>query len=146
MSIDHYEITGMNDYISCVADGSLPWQQTEADTEWCCARRSFFDTVKPVVVDLIQNRLTRRQREVVSLYYLHGKTQVEVATILHLNQSTVSRALFGIKRNGRNIGGAVPKLRRIIESRDCPHSIIFAQRDLQVARERVRNIEANSLF
>jgi DNA-directed RNA polymerase specialized sigma24 family protein len=49
------------------------------------------------------------------LYYFYGKTQEDIAEILDLTQSTVSRHLFGTVRDGRKIGGAIHKLRKAID-------------------------------
>jgi len=40
------------------------------------------------------------------LYFLHDKTQEEVAEIMGINRLVVSQHLFGIRRNGRQVGGA----------------------------------------
>ena len=58
--------------------------------------------------------LTPRQRQVMELYYLENRTQVEVATALGITQATVSQHLKG-KRRGRNhAGGAFRKIRKAI--------------------------------
>ncbi|HIA48681.1 MAG TPA: sigma-70 family RNA polymerase sigma factor, partial [Candidatus Hydrogenedentes bacterium] len=64
--------------------------------------------------------LTQRQMEVVKLHYLYGKTQEDIATILDLSQSTVSRHLFGTVRGGKKVGGAIPKLRKVIDKTENP--------------------------
>ncbi len=96
------------------------WFETEIDQERRYAFRDFFQSVSPVVHSLIDTELTGRQREVVKLYYLYGKTQEDIAAILNLTQSTVSRHLFGTARGGRKVGGAIPKLRKAIDSAGNP--------------------------
>lgn len=96
------------------------WFETEIDRERRSAFRDFFQAVSPVVHSLIDSQLTGRQREVVKLYYLHGKTQEDIAVILNLTQSTVSRHLFGTARGGRKVGGAIPKLRKAIDTTGNP--------------------------
>jgi len=86
----------------------------------------------PVVGDAIDTALTSRQREVTLLYFFCGKTQEDIAAILDLSQSTVSRHLFGTTRNGRRVGGAVQKLRKMIE-RTQPEPV---QEALQVLQQR----------
>ena len=61
--------------------------------------------------------LTQRQRQVVELYCLEGRTQVEVATILGITQPTVSMHLTGKLRGGHHVGGAFCKIRRVIRKK-----------------------------
>jgi RNA polymerase sigma factor (sigma-70 family) len=96
------------------------WYETEDDRERRWAVHEFREEVMPSVRDLVDKRLTRRQKEVVHLYFFLGKTQEDIAAILDLSQSTVSRHLFGVVRGGKHIGGAVAKLRRAIEREPAP--------------------------
>ena len=67
--------------------------------------------------ELIRAELTARQREVVRLYYFARLTEAEIGRRLGIPQQVVSQHLFGILRNGRRVGGAIPKLRNICEKR-----------------------------
>ncbi len=96
------------------------WYETSVDRERRYALRDFFEAVRPAVHSLIDSELTGRQREVVKLYYVYGKTQEDIAAILNLTQSTVSRHLFGTSRGGRKVGGAIPKLRKAIDGGNLP--------------------------
>jgi len=96
------------------------WYETEIDRARRHAMKDFFGDVRPSVTDLIEKKLTRRQREVLKLYYFHGKTQEDIAVILNLTQSTVSRHLFGTVRGGKKVGGAIPKLRKVIDKAKDP--------------------------
>jgi predicted transcriptional regulator len=96
------------------ADKGL-WFEDDVDRERRHAMREFFEQVAPAVESLIDEELTDRQREVVKLYYFYGKTQEDIAEILDLTQSTVSRHLFGTVRDGRKVGGAITKLRKAID-------------------------------
>ena len=101
------------------ADRGL-WFETEEDRDRKEAFSEFFADVKPIIFDLVDAKLTKRQMEVVKLHYLYGKTQEDIATILDLSQSTVSRHLFGTVRGGKKVGGAIPKLRKVIDKTDNP--------------------------
>jgi predicted DNA-binding protein YlxM (UPF0122 family) len=116
----YWEIQAGSEYLERVPSTRALWFETEEDREHRYAMDDFFRSVRPFVTDLIDGALTKRQREVVSLYYLHGKTQEDIATILDLSQSTVSRHLFGTVRNGKKIGGAIPKLRKVVEKNQIP--------------------------
>ena len=66
---------------------------------------------------IIERELTQRQREAATLYFFHRKTQEEVARILGISRRVVGQHLFGIRRNGRRIGGAIKKIRKICTQR-----------------------------
>jgi len=67
-----------------------------------------------VAQGILLSALTPRQREVVELYCLEGRTQVEIANTLGISQATVSQHLMGKLRGGHHIGGALRKIRKAI--------------------------------
>lgn len=117
---DFWEIPTDIQTLDRVDASNALWFETEIDRERRHAMKHFFEEVTPAVHDLIDSKLTGRQREVVKLYYLYGKTQEEIAIILNLTQSTVSRHLFGTVRDGKKVGGAIPKLRKVIGKQPNP--------------------------
>jgi DNA-directed RNA polymerase specialized sigma24 family protein len=72
-------------------------------------RRAVLDELGRVV----RTQLTSRQRQIVELYFYAGRTQEEIAGDLGISQQAVSRQLFGVVRNGRRVGGAMNRLRKI---------------------------------
>ena len=117
---DFWEVSAESEYLENLpADRGL-WFETEEDQGRRNAFSEFFTDVKPVVFELVDAKLTKRQMEVVKLHYLYGKTQEDIATILDLSQSTVSRHLFGTVRGGKKVGGAIPKLRKVIDKSETP--------------------------
>lgn len=67
--------------------------------------------------------LTKRQQEIMALYFFESKTQQEISNLLGIDQTTVHYHIFGKKRpskstnNEREIaGGAVKRLREHLES------------------------------
>ncbi|MBM3278649.1 MAG: hypothetical protein FJY95_11305 [Candidatus Handelsmanbacteria bacterium] len=69
------------------------------------------------VMELIGRNLTEKQRQVIFLYYLHQKTQEEVGQILGISRRVVSQHLFGICRRGKQVGGAINKIRKLCHMR-----------------------------
>ncbi len=67
------------------------------------------------IKELISIRLTTRQRQIIEMYFYENKTQQEIAETLGINQQVVSKHLFGVLRDGRQVGGAVRKLRKLCE-------------------------------
>ena len=65
------------------------------------------------VMQLISTALTARQREATLLYFLCDKTQEEVAEIMGISRRVVSQHIFGIWRNGKRVGGAIGKLKKV---------------------------------
>ena len=112
---DFWEVSTGSEYLENLPASRGLWFETEEDRQRRYAFRDFFQDVRPVIFELIDSELTRRQKEVLRLYYVYGKTQEDIATILDLTQSTVSRHLFGTVRQGKKVGGAIPKLRKILE-------------------------------
>jgi len=112
---DFWEVGVDNATLEQVPEQNSLWYQTDIDRERSQAMREFFESVRPSVDQLIEAELTERQREVLKLYYFYNKTQEDIAAILNLSQSTVSRHLFGTPRSGKKIGGAIPKLRKVID-------------------------------
>ncbi len=64
------------------------------------------------ILEGVPRCLTRKQREAMLLYFRHGKTQREIAEIMGISRRVVSQHLFGITRGGRQVGGAIRKLRK----------------------------------
>ena len=63
--------------------------------------------------EVVQTSLTAKQRIIVERYFYDGRTQQEIAAELGVSQQVVSRQLFGVVRNGRRVGGAIQRLRKI---------------------------------
>lgn len=58
--------------------------------------------------------LTRKQREAVALHFDEGLTQGQIARRLGITQQVVQKRLHGVRRRGKVIGGALPRLRRAL--------------------------------
>ena len=75
------------------------------------------------IMNLIGQALTQKQREATLLYFLHDKTQEEIAEIMGISRRVVSQHLFGICRNGKQVGGAIKKIRKLCRERGiAPHN------------------------
>jgi RNA polymerase sigma factor (sigma-70 family) len=78
------------------------------------AREEMFELLR----QLVATGLTERQRQIVHLTYDEQLTQAEVAERLGVTQQVVSKALFGVLRDGKRIGGAIRRLRQLCEEHD----------------------------
>lgn len=80
---------------------------------------------------VVDTLLTPRQREVIRLY-ADGYTQMEIAKMLNVNQSSITKSLNGNVdyKNGKKIyGGARKKIRKIIENDEKIKDILNKMRD-----------------
>jgi len=91
------------------------WFENSEDQESRYRWEDRVATLFPRLNTLIGQSLTDRQREALVLYFQHGKTQQEIADILGISRRVVSQHLFGITRNGKAVGGAVRKIRKLCE-------------------------------
>ena len=115
---DFWEIPTEAGFLENTAAEKAMWFETEYDRERRYALQDFYASVLPFVRELIDSRLTPRQRDVLRLYFFQNMTQEDIAATLRLSQSTVSRHLFGATRNGKKVGGAIPKLKKMVERLD----------------------------
>ena len=71
----------------------------------------------PRLMDIIENELTPKQRQAVMLYFFGQRTQEEIGRIMGIPHQVVSQHIYGIRRNGKKIGGAIAKLRKACKER-----------------------------
>ena len=91
------------------------------------------DQLKVEFWRIVDNLLTPRQREVIRLY-ADGLTQMEIAKILDVNQSSITKSLNGnvdYKNGKRTYGGARKKLKKIIEMDDKIKEILRKMSELR---------------
>lgn len=93
------------------------WFDSEPDEAPRQQHQQRLKSILRPVLDLIEAGLTDKQRQAVLLYFMHQKTQDEVAQIMGVSRRVVSQHLFGIRRNGKHIGGAIPKIRKLCRQR-----------------------------
>lgn len=62
----------------------------------------------------IATALTDRQREIVEWHFFEGLSQGEIARRLGVSQQVIHKALYGVVRRGRPVGGALRRLREVL--------------------------------
>jgi len=90
-----------------------PWFESREERRRRLGREQRTQRLMQGIMEIVGSALTERQRQVLLLYYIHQKTQEEVAQILGISRRVVSQHLFGIRRNGKRVGGALGKIRRL---------------------------------
>ena len=89
------------------------------------------DQLKKEFWRVVDTLLTSRQREVIRLY-ADGYTQMEIAKMLNVNQSSITKSLNGNVdyKNGKKVyGGARKKIRKIIENDEKIKEILKKMQD-----------------
>lgn len=84
------------------------------------------DQLKVEFWRVVDTLLTPRQKEVIRLY-ADGYTQMEIAKMLNVNQSSITKSLNGNVdyKNGKKVyGGARKKIKKIIENDQCIKDIL----------------------
>ncbi len=91
------------------------------------------DQLKKEFWRVVDTLLTPRQREVIRLY-ADGYTQMEIAKMLNVNQSSITKSLNGNVdyKNGKKIyGGAKKKLNKIMENDEKIKEILQKMREVR---------------
>lgn len=94
------------------------------------------DQLKKEFWRIIETLLTPRQKEVIKLYS-DGYTQMEIAKMLKVNQSSITKSLNGNVdyKNGKRIyGGAKKKIKKIIENDEKIKDILKKMAELREER------------
>lgn len=85
------------------------------------------------IMHIIKLNLTKRQREVI-LLRLEGKTQMQIATMLRLHQTTIHKILHGnidYFNEKKRYGGAIKKIKKICFKNPTILSIIKQMEELK---------------
>lgn len=114
---DFWEVVVERSRMEAYANEDALWHESQKSKNQVSPGRSRTREAFQQVLELIQTELTQRQQEVVQLYYLAGLTETRIAERLNIPQQVVSQHLHGIVRHGKRVGGALPKLRKLCESR-----------------------------
>lgn len=94
------------------------------------------DELKVEFWRVVETHLTKRQREVVRLY-ADGLTQMEIAKLLGVNQSSITKSINGNvdysrdNRSKHSYGGIKKKLRRVVETDEKIKNILIEMSDLR---------------
>jgi DNA-directed RNA polymerase specialized sigma24 family protein len=114
---DFWEIPVPPEHLDLFCNEDQLWYESPALREQRYAYQTKKQKVATDVRQIIEEELTPIQRRCVLLYFFEGKTQDEVASILGISRRVVSQHLFGVKRDGKQIGGAINKIRKVCGKR-----------------------------
>lgn len=114
---DFWEVTLSQDGWRRFSSVDHPYYEDPEDAAARRAREDRARALMPEVRAILDSVLTPRQREVVTLYFLEKLNQREIAERLGISQQSVSEHLYGKARDGRAVGGALRKLRKVCARR-----------------------------
>ena len=92
------------------------WYETDSERESRWRREDQQAEIMPRLMEFIESELTPKQRQAVILYFFGQKTQEEIGHIMGIPHQVVSQHIYGIRRNGKKVGGAMTKLRKVCEA------------------------------
>lgn len=78
------------------------------------------DELSSALRSAVERSLTARQRAIVEWHFFEGLSQGEIARRLGVTQQVVQKALYGVTRGGRPVGGALRKLREVLSPMLAP--------------------------
>jgi RNA polymerase sigma factor (sigma-70 family) len=124
-----YEILLDNDELDKLSYECLFSYQNQEDPKKQLHRASARKEILNLVFEIIESELTQRQRDCIKLYFLQEKTQAEVAEILGISRRVVSQHIYGIRRDGKRVGGAIKKIRKVCKKRGIGINRITSNQD-----------------
>ncbi len=111
---DFWEVTFDQADLQQIPNEAGLWHESAEDRDSRYGWEDLIVALIPRLESLMAASLTQKQSEAVLLYFRYGKTQQEIAQIMGISRRVVSQHLFGITRNGKSVGGAVNKLRKLV--------------------------------
>jgi len=94
------------------------WHETDEERESRWMREDRQEKLVSKLIEIIENELTPKQRQAVILYFFGQKTQEEIGKIMGIPHQVVSQHIYGIRRNGKKIGGAMARIRKACKKMD----------------------------
>jgi len=114
---DFWEVPMEPEELNKFCNEDTHWYETNEAREYRYKREVKRRKIFNSVLGIIDKELTPTQRECIKLYFFDQKTQQEVAEILGISRRVVSQHIYGIRRNGKRIGGGINKIRKVCRKR-----------------------------
>ncbi len=108
-----WEITFAPDQLDRFCEADAIWRETEAERQIRYENEEKRRKLTPLIMKIVENDLTEMQRRCIELHFLCGKTRAETAHVLGISPRVVTQHIYGIRRNGRRVGGGMKKVRSI---------------------------------
>ena len=112
-----WEITFAPDKLDRFSEEDAIWRETEEERQLRYESEEKRSKIAPLIMEIIENDLTESQRNCIKLHFLCQRTREEVAYMLGISRRVVTQHIYGIRRDGKRIGGGIKKIRKICEKR-----------------------------
>jgi RNA polymerase sigma factor (sigma-70 family) len=86
------------------------------------------------IMSIIDSCLTKKQKEVIRMTYIEGKTQHEISILLGKHQTSIHKALTGnidYNNDKKRYGGALKKIRKLCASNKKINEILAKMKEKQ---------------
>ena len=114
---DFWEILVPSTYLHQFCNEDQLQYESPENRELQIERQVEKQAVLAQIREIIDEGLTAIQRNCVMLHFFEGQTQEQIASTLGISRRVVSQHLFGVKRNGKRVGGAINKIRKVCTKR-----------------------------
>jgi DNA-directed RNA polymerase specialized sigma subunit len=112
-----WEIAVAPNQLDRVPQETAIWYETEAERELRYKKEDDKHRIMPLIMEIIENDLTDMQRNCIKLHILSERSREEVAHVLGISRRVVTQHIYGIRRQGKRVGGGIRKIRKICKRR-----------------------------
>ncbi len=112
-----WEVVFAPEKLNMFSEKHAIWCETEEEREFRYQREDKGYKVTPLIMEIIEKDLTEMQRNCIKLHFLCQRTREEVACMLGISRRVVTQHIYGIRRNGKRVGGGIKKIRKVCQQR-----------------------------
>ena len=112
-----WEVVFAPEQLDRFSDEDAIWRETEDERQIRYKKESKKGEVFPLILEIIENDLTEMQRNCIKLHFLCRRTREEIAYKFGISRRVVTQHIYGIRRNGKRVGGGIKKIRKICQRR-----------------------------
>ncbi len=110
---DFWEVPMEPDELDKFCNEDAHWYETDEVREYRYKKEIRRRNIFKSILGIIEKELTPTQCKCIRLYFFQQKTQQEISDILGISRRVVSQHIYGIRRNGKRIGGGINKIRKV---------------------------------
>jgi DNA-directed RNA polymerase specialized sigma24 family protein len=112
-----WEIGVEPDLLDRFSEQDAIWYETEDEREQRYQKEDKKFQILPVIMEIIENELTDMQKTCIKMHFIHEKTREEVANTLGISRRVVTQHIYGIRRQGKRVGGGIEKIKKLCRQR-----------------------------
>jgi DNA-directed RNA polymerase specialized sigma subunit len=112
-----WEIGVEPDLLDRFSEQDAIWYETEDEREQRYQKEDRKFQILPVIMEIIENELTDMQKTCIKMHFINEKTREEVANSLGISRRVVTQHIYGIRRQGKRVGGGIEKIKKLCRQR-----------------------------